>query len=562
MPVDFEKELASLLLEIRKHNAHANTSMVEEAFWLSKAAHEPQKRESGEPYFLHPLAVAKMLAEKGLDTPIITAALLHDTLEDTKLKRDELEKKFGSEIHGLVEGVTKLDIASFRSKQEQSTANIIKTVMASSKDIRVLVIKLFDKLHNMRTIKHLPKEKQVRIAADALTIYVPLAHQLGMHDMKYELEDLCFKVLEPEKYRKFEADVKRSRNEKAKEVREAISALKKKFPEMKWDFEEKKKSIYSIYSKTIAQNKQIKELHDTLILKIITHDKSHCYDALGKVHAAFKPIPKKMKDFIAIPEFFIYQSLHTQVIGPRKKPLKVYIFCREMNETANNGVVALLRPKSENRQLLKEYEKMFSKISSPHIKDGKVLAETLDLDFHNRATIIFTSEGYIINVPIDSTALDFAYFFDDKHAKYSSKAEINGKIRALWTQLSPGDTVKMHYAFTSQFSPAWRGFVHSEKAKRIIEKELSKNIPAKGMMNTVKIELEAADRPGLLAEQSAKIANHGLDMEAINAVCTIDRKACRTEIIIRNADQAKIQKGVSELKEMEETLVIKVDYFQ
>ncbi len=562
MEADYGNELENLLATIKKNCPEAKLSLVEEAFWLAKSAHENQKRESGEDFFSHPLAVSKMLAEKGLDEAMVSAALLHDTIEDTRICGDDLEKKFGKGITRLVEGVTKLENSREMSRQEQSTASMIKTIMASAKDIRVLVIKLFDKLHNMRTISHLSKEKQRAIAADALTIYVPLAHQLGMHELKYELEDLCFKVLEPEKFRELEKKVKASRKEKSRELQEAWSALKKKFPGTKWRFEEMKKSIYTIYSKMVAQNKQLKEMNDTLILKITVESADECYKTLGKVHGIFKPIPKKMKDFFAIPEFMIYRSLHTQVIGPKKRPMKAYIFCNETSDTADNGVVSLLRPSSGGKQLLKEYEKMFAKIASPKARNSKELADTLDLGLQSTSMIVFTSEGQIQNLPLESTALDFAYFIGEKKAKFASKAEINGKISSMWTKLNTGDSVRVHYALTPQFSSAWRGFVNSEKARRIIEKELKMNNISKETQRLVKFEIEAIDRPGLLAEQSALIAKNGLDMEVIRGICSIEKKTCKTEIFIRNSDQKMIQRTASALREMQETLGLKVDYLQ
>jgi len=551
--------LCGLKDTVAKNHHDSNPSMIEQAFFFSMNAHHNQKRESGEPYFIHPLAVAEMVAENGLDDTLVAAALMHDVIEDTKVDSAQIRLKFGKDIYSIIDGLTKLDKAAFRSRQEHSTASTIKTIRAASHDIRVMALKLFDKLHNMRTIGHLAPDKQKRIAADCLTVYTPLAHQLGMHKLKYEFEDLCFATLEPKKFSETRAKAGQMRKEKSADISKAIDALRPKLLHAR--FEEKIKSFYSIYSKMIAQNKQVKELNDTLILKIIVPEKEDCYAALGIVHSTFKPIPGKFKDFIAIPEHGIYRSLHTQVIGPSKKPVKVYIFSREMDQIADQGVLYLLKKARENEAVIRSISNRFLKVDSSGISDGEDLAGQLGLDFHNSAMVVFSEDGQVMNIPLGSTALDFAFFRNERGVKNASKAEINGKISNLWSPLNPGDRVKIHYSLTRQFSPNWASFVNSAKAKRIIEKEIGKSHLAANS-KLAKLIIEAVDRPGLLAAQAEIISKNGLDMEVIRAVCRADKSTCSTEILVRNSTHKGIQKAIRNLREMEETLNLSVEYME
>ena len=266
MPNTFSKDLLEIKKEVEKFRPNLDFALIEEAFYFSKNAHKTQKRKSGDPYFIHPLSIAKKMAKDGLGEIIISAALLHDVIEDTKTTEKEIIALFGKRIYNLVNGVTKLDKISFNSRQEHSTATIIKTILAASKDIRVLIIKLYDKLHNMQTIKFLSKNKQHQIASDVLTIYVPLAHKLNMHSLKIELENLAFSIINPKNYKKLKKEIKKLQIKKAIEIKETIKEIKNNFPKEKLEFKEVTKSIYSYHTKMIAQNKQLSELNDTLIL--------------------------------------------------------------------------------------------------------------------------------------------------------------------------------------------------------------------------------------------------------------------------------------------------------
>lgn len=542
-----EWELDGILAAMARFRPSEEFPMAEEAYYFSKKAHSGQMRHSGEPYFTHPAAVALLLAEKGLDEVVVSAGLLHDILEDTNTGPEEILSKFGKDVHGLVSGLTKLDAAAFRSRQESANANIIKTIMAASRDMRVIVIKLYDKLHNMRTIAHLEPEKRKRIAADALTVYVPIAHRLGMHGLKFELEDICFRVLEPEKFAATKKSVEAARLKKQKVISQAVSMLKKLHPDMEWEFGQTQKSVYSVYSKMIAQEKAIGQLNDTLILTAMVPQKDDCYLALGKIHSAFKPIPGKMKDMIAIPEFGICSALHIRVIGPDRMPLKIYILSQAMAPVAQEGIVALMRDNGGSNAPLPGYRKLFPTDSLSEAVDSEGITDSLNLESHNRVMIVFTHNADVVTLPAGSTALDFAFFSDTGHARNSAKAEVNGMIVPLWTRLNSGDVVRVHHSIISQLDPRWESFVHSEKARRLIQKDLrKKNITASSKL--AKLTIEYIDSPGIFAREAAVLAKHGLDLEIVNGSCKSDRSSCKTEFFIRNSESSKLQKAIKQLR--------------
>ncbi|MCR4335075.1 MAG: HD domain-containing protein [archaeon] len=555
----FSKELNDLKKILKKFHPKTDLSVVEEAFYFSKKSHENQFRASGKPYFTHPYEVAKILAEEGLDEVIVSAALLHDVIEDTNASKKEIESLFGKKVAALVEGVTKLDILSFKSRQEYSTAAITKTVIAASKDLRILIIKIFDKLHNMRTIKYLPKEKQRRIAGDVMSIYVPLIHKLGMHEVKYELEELSFGILEPKKYKKMKSLIARERKKKLKVIHKATELIKKKFSKEKWEFSHETKSIYTHYSKMIGQNRQLSELTDYTILKIFVKNTYDCYTTMGKIHSIFKPIPYKVKDFIAIPEFGIYKALHTQVIGPLKKPLKIYIITKELDEIGEKGIVAYL--KNNQTEEFKNFAESLPKLKTPGIKNNKELAETMNLEHHNNTMLVFTTKGESLTLPPEATALDFSCFTDGKNSYKSSAAKINGKLVPLWTQLKTGDRIKILYSNTSHLNSSWLSFVNSEKSKTVINQHLEKKRkPKNKKMKIARLRIECVDRPKLIMDQVTILAKNGLDIETSISRMNEDNTTCYSEFFIREQNMQNIQKAIKQLKKIPNTLNISLAY--
>ena len=560
MKANFEKDLREIQKALKKWHPKANTSMVEEAFYLAKKAHKGQKRKSGKPYFTHPLAAAKMLAERGLDEVVVTSGLLHDVIEDTDISRKEIEKLFGKEVYTLIEGVTKLQKFSFNDAQEYSTATTIKTIIAGSKNLRVFIIKIFDKLHNMRTIKYLSKEKQKRIAADVLTIYIPIIHKLGMHEVKYEMEDIAYEILEPKKYKDLKRRVDKKRSLKRKEIKKAISILKKKYPKTKLGFQEKQKSIYAFHTKMISQGKGLEEINDCLIMKILVPNMDDCYSAIGKLHETFAPIPSKLKDFIAIPEAGIYQSIHLQVIGPGMNPLKAYIFTKEMEDIANNGIIFYLRDREKHKEFLKKFRKLFQSENNVPINNQKDLINSMQLDFHNNTMVVFTTKGKIVSLPEESTVLDFSFFCDEKKARKSSVAQVNGKIVPLWKQLNAGDRVKILYSNSSYVNANWMSFVNSYKAKQLIEKNIIIKQKTRKIEKAIKFRIESIDRIGMLKDQSAIMAKNGLSIKT--GLCKIydDNATSYTEFFVSPTKASSLQKAIKQLKELKETLNVTVDY--
>ncbi|MCR4369284.1 MAG: TGS domain-containing protein, partial [archaeon] len=335
----------------------------------------------------------------------------------------------------------------------------------------------------------------------------------------------------------------------------------KKFPEEKWKFLEKKKSVYSIHAKMLAQNKQVSQLSDTLILKILVPNDSDCYSAMGKVHSVFKPIPFKIKDFIAIPEHGIYRSLHIQIIGPDKKSLKAYIFTEEMEEISQDGILYYLRNEKKFRKKLSEISKSFSRIGEPGAKDSKELAGSMNLDFHNSTMIVFTTSGKVVELPLGSTALDFAFFTDEKKAKRASGAQINDQIKPLWTKLNTGDRIKILYSLTNHVGSNWLSFVNSRKAKSIIKKQIGKSKGPKSAQEFIKFTIQSVDRPKLLMELTKIMATNGLDMETTVCKMNDDKTTCVTEFYAREAGPANTQKALKQIQEMKETLNVTLSYF-
>jgi GTP pyrophosphokinase len=554
-----ERDLNKLKSIVAKHNPNAKLSLVEEAYYFSKKAHQGQYRASGDPYFTHLFQVAKMVAEKGLDEVMVSVALLHDVLEDTKTDEKKLKTIFGNEIFSLVKSLTKLDIISFNSRKEHTTANIIKTIIASAKDIRVLVIKLFDKLHNLKTIEYLKPEKQIRIAADALIVYVPIAHRMGIHSIKYEMEDLCFKTLEPKNYKKIKTKIKPLLNEKCEEIKNAIKILKHEFPKMNWEFDITRKSLYSIHSKMVAKGKELEEINDIAIMQVIVDDKESCYNALGKIHETFKPIPGKFKDLIAIPQYSIYQALHTQIIGPSKKPIKIYIQSEKMHLLGVDGVIALLKNKDEVK-FMKKFKKMFSKVKKEKFNDIKEVANTLSLDFDNKSMIVFTEKGETVEIPQQSTAIDFAYFAYGKKAEHASKANINGKMLPLWTKLNPGDRIKIIYSPKPEVQISWLSLASSEKVRRDIEKTLKKIISPKQSEGLAKIRIDSTDKPGLIMKQAKIMYKNGFNIETGITKVNEDGKTGYTEFIVKTKKGTNLERAIKQIKSMKETIEVNVHY--
>jgi len=463
--------LEELLAKAGANRPDADLSVIERAWDYARDAHDGQVRESGEPYFDHPVAVAFILADMNLDPNTIAAGLLHDVIEDTGRSYEEISQVFGSEIATLVDGVTKLSRMDFKSREEQQAESLRKMFVAMAKDIRVILIKLADRLHNMQTLDFSPPDKQKRVAGETLEIYAPLAHRLGMWRMKWELEDLSLRYLDTDAYYDLVEKVATKRQEREGYIEEARETLEAALTEIgiSAEIQGRPKHFYSIYRKMENQGKDFSEIWDLMGLRVIVGTLRECYAVLGAVHSIWKPIPGRFKDYVAMPKSNMYQSLHTTVIGPRGEPLEIQIRTWEMHRTAEYGIAAHWRYKEGGgggdfedkitwlRQIL-EWQK--------ETRNGTEFVETLKVDLFSDEVYVFTPRGDVKTLPAGSTPIDFAYSVHTDVGHSCSGARVNGRMVPLNTKLATGDIVEI-ITSKSQAGPSrdWLAIAKTSKAK-------------------------------------------------------------------------------------------------
>lgn len=479
--------IEQLIEKILSYNQEADVDKVREAYDYAEKHHEGQKRNSGEDYIVHPFNVALILAEMNMDVPTIIAGLLHDTIEDTDVTYDDVKERFGEEIAILVEGVTKLKMLSYQTKQEKQAENIRKMVLAMAKDIRVVIVKFADRLHNMRTLEYMTPEKKHDKALETIEIYAPLADRLGMSRVKSELEDLSLRYLDPENYYNLVDMVSRRRSEREALIQSLIDDISKQLKRMgiAADINGRPKNFYSIYKKMMKKGKTFEEIYDLQAIRILVDDVKDCYGALGVVHTMYKPIPGRFKDYISMPKQNKYQSLHTTVIDDNGETFEVQIRTWEMHKTAEYGIAAHWKYKEgakkstsfdENltwlRQLL-EWQK--------DLKDPNEFMETLKVDFFADEVFVFTPNGDVINLPDNSTPIDFAYRVHTAVGNTCVGAKINGRIVSLSHKLKNGEIVEVITNKNSEPSLDWLSIVASPQARTKIKqyfkvKDRDKNI--------------------------------------------------------------------------------------
>jgi GTP pyrophosphokinase len=451
--------LSDLFAIIEEHADQAAVSVdrgrVEEAFVFACEHHADQRRKSGEDFIIHPVSVAKICAGMRLDTETLCAALLHDTVEDTSASLEEVREVFGDEIAGLVDGVTKLTGLTFQSRDEAQAENYRKMMVAMATDIRVILIKLADRLHNMRTIEPLAKQKQIDKARETLDIYAPIAHRLGIHAIKWELEDLSFETLHPRKYNEIRDLVAQQRTERERYVNQAGEYLSKELAELAIDAEisGRAKHFYSIYSKMTKKGREFNEIYDLTAMRVIVGSVKDCYGAVGVIHSLWKPLPGRFKDFIAMPKANMYSSLHTTVIGPEGRPLEIQIRTREMHDLAEYGIAAHWMYKEsigrgDGRRTTTDPEGRIKWLRTlldwqQDEADPREFMETLKVDLFEDEVFVFTPKGEVKSLAAGSTPLDFAYEIHTDVGHRCVGAKVNGKIVPLSYQLRSGDIVEV-----------------------------------------------------------------------------------------------------------------------
>ena len=469
-------------LKEQKRSAE-DIALIEKAYDFAKKLHEGQYRISEEPYIIHPVEVAKILADLKVDTPTLIAAFLHDILEDTETKPEEIQKMFGDDVLTLVQGVTKLGKLQFKSKEERQAENFRRLFIAMANDIRIIFLKLADRLHNMRTLSFMAANKQRKIASETLDIFAPLANRLGMGKIKAELEDLSLRYLEPDKYFEIAQLVSQKKIEREQTVQLLIDKISKdvKNAGINAQITGRAKHYYSIYIKMKRQNIAFHDLYDITAVRVIVGSEKECYEVLGLIHSQFKPIPGRFKDYIAMPKGNLYQSLHTSVIGPRSKPLEVQIRTWEMHEIAEYGVAAHWRYKEKGSEKANNASDLQFSWMRKMVEYDKEMANAADyvnsvkLDLFSDQVFAFTPGGDVLDLPKDATPVDFAYRIHSDVGHKTIGAKVNGRIAQLDTKLVNGDIVEILTSKTPAPRLDWLNFVVTKQASSKIKQWFKKN---------------------------------------------------------------------------------------
>src|SRR5947208_5045355 len=492
----YQSLVQELLAEVAAYNPDVDRELLSRAFRFAASVHEWQQRRSGEDFIHHPYGVALILASLKLDEETIAAALLHDVVEDTDTTLDEVRDEFGDEIAKLVDGVTKLTRVQFQSREQAESENYCKMVVAMAEDVRVILIKLGDRLHNMRAIEYLGKQKQVQKAKETLEVYAPLAHRLGIHQMKWELEDLAFQALHPRKYSEIKAMVTERRTDREAHVREAAAVLKSELDKVDIPAEivGRAKHFYSIYDKMAKKGKEFNEIYDLTAMRVIVERQGDegtrdCYGALGLIHSLWKPMPGRFKDFVAMPKVNRYRSLHTTVIGPEGRPLEIQVRTRAMHATAELGIAAHWTYKDRSKKApadaeWREWVKQLMDTSETETGSVEFL-KTFRTDLFEDEVYVFTPRGAVKTLPAGATPIDFAYAVHTDVGHRTVGAKVNGRIVPLHYKLRSGDFVEILTSKSGRGpSRDWMNLAASSRARNKIrqwfQRETKGETEAKG----------------------------------------------------------------------------------
>ena len=483
-------EIEPIIERVRGYDSNADTDLIRRAFEFASQVHEGQKRLSGDPYITHPLATARALAELEMDAQSIAAGLLHDTVEDTRVTAEDLTRRFGAEVAALVDGVTKLKLADFdidwgeaetepRHKHvefRRSAVNLRKIFLAMARDLRVMVIKLCDRTHNMETLSALPPERRKKVATETLQIFAPLAHRLGIWKLKWRLEDLAFKHLYPERYEEIAENVARTRQDREEDLTRAVDMIRERLDRdgIRSHIEARPKHLYSIYQKMLREEIDFSEIYDLSALRIVVNTVVECYHVLGIVHDLWMPIPDRFGDYIAKPKSNMYQSLHTKVIGPRGEPIEVQIRTWDMHRTAEFGIAAHWQYK-EGAEPADEFERKMQWLRQQlfdwqsDAKDHGEFLRSVINDLFTDQVFVFTPKGDVVDLPAGSTPVDFAYRVHSDLGNRCSGAKVNGRIVPISFQLRNGDIVEIMARSGAAPSRDWLGFVKTSHARNRIK---------------------------------------------------------------------------------------------
>ena len=465
-------ETSALLTEFRSRHPRADTSLIERAYAVALAAHVGQTRKSGEPYINHPMSVATIVARQGLDDVTVAAALLHDAVEDTSVSLEDLERDFGSDVRLIVDGVTKLDRLHFDTREEQQAASMRKMLVALSKDLRVLIIKLADRLHNMRTLAALPEHKQQRVAQETIDIYAPLANRLGMQEVKDQLQDLALATLHPKRYSQIDQMVEDRSPERDLYLAQLIGEVEGRLAELgiAGEVAGRPKQLWSIYEKMIVKGRSFDEIHDLVGVRVIVDSVRDCYAALGTIHASWKPVQGRFKDYVAMPKFNLYQSLHTTVVGPQGKQVEFQVRTVEMDVRAEYGVAAHWDYKAQSPSDEMAWLGRIVEWQAETEDPGTFMAN-LKTDLELDEVYVFTPNGEVITLPIGATPVDLAYTIHTDVGHTCVGAKVGGRLVPLETNLTTGDTVEIVTSKQPGAGPSrdWLQFVATHRASSKIK---------------------------------------------------------------------------------------------
>jgi GTP pyrophosphokinase len=476
-----EIKVTDLMEKIQAYHPAADVELIRRAYDFSAGVHRGQKRRSGEPYLIHPMAVAGIITDLKLDVPSVVGGLLHDTVEDTLATLDEIKNLFGPEVASLVDGVTKLSQVNFTSLEEKQAENFRKMIVAMAKDIRVILIKLADRTHNMRTLDHMPVEKQLATAQETLDIYAPLAHRLGIAWVKDELEDLALKHLHPEIYYQLKRNVAKKKTAREKYINEVIALIGKILEKegIEGEVTGRPKHFYSIYQKMETQNLLYDQIYDLVAFRVLVDTPRECYETLGVIHSHWKPVPGRFKDYVALPKANMYQSLHTTVIGPYGERMEIQIRTQEMHRVAEEGIAAHWRYKKEVEDFQFNDIQRFAWLRQllewqQNLQDPQEFLHSIKEDLFSDAVYVFTPKGDLLNFPKGTTVIDFAYRIHSEVGHHCSGARINGQLVPLRYLLRSGDTVEIITMHQQTPSRDWLKLAKTPRAKSHIRNWLKK----------------------------------------------------------------------------------------